>query len=436
MDRRPTRPTRRTLLRSGLLLPFGSRLQGATPEASLTGGTLRVLMPAHPLQAYNDAIRTLANDWGTAQGVSMRVDIIPPGDLLSAVAVELETGDGHDLIGTAMPLLHRADALRDLASLYQRAEAAYGPAAEPCAKATVLPDGRRPAFSIAYAPAPMIYRRSIWEAYGLPNGPATWDQMRDTGAQIWASEGMNVGLGLSPEPGSERIATMLLAAFGGQMLDDNGETALASEETVAAVAFMADMSRKAMSPESFEWNTARPARLLQDNIASIISDDTSALRLAQGRDTTLASDLLLAPPPAGPSGMTPTSLPTSFRAFHIPRFAANPDAAEAFLLMLVESSEALIGSGQLSDRPAYGSLVPGLVQAGGWLDSDPYGSEPREKLAMLKGSAAWTAAPTGPVESAAHAEFLLARMMADAARGDRSPEDAVARAAERLEQLR
>lgn len=436
MDRRPARPTRRTLLCSGVLLPFGARLQAATPEASLAGSTLRILMPAHPLQPYNDAIRTLANDWATAQGVTVRVDIIPPGDLASAVAIELETGEGHDLIGTAMPLLHRADALRDLAPLYQRAEAAYGPAAGPCAAATVLPDGTRPAFSIAYAPAPLIYRRSIWEAYGLPNGPATWDQVRDTGGQIWASEGMNVGFGLSPEPGSERVATMLLAAFGGRMVDDDGEVALASDETVAAVAFMADMSRRALSPESFDWDTARPARLLQDNIASIISDDISALRLAQGRDATLATDLLLAPPPAGPSGVTPTSLPTSFRAFHIPRFATNPDAAEALLLMLVESSEALVGSGQLSDRPAYGSLVPGLVQAGGWLDSDPYGSQPREKLAMLKGSAAWTAAPAGPVECAAHAEFVLARMMADAARGDSSPEDAVARAVERLEQIR
>lgn len=436
MDRRHARSTRRTLLRSGLLLPFGTRLQEATPAPDLAGGMLRVLIPAHPLQAYNDAIRTLANDWGAAQGVTVRVDIIPPGDLPSAVGVELASGEGHDLIGTAMPLLHRAETLRDLGSLYQRAEAAYGPAADPCAAATLLPDGRRPAFSIAYAPAPMIYRHSIWDAYGLPNGPATWDQVRDTGAQIWASEGMNVGLGLAPEPGSERVATMLLAAFGGRMLDGAGEVALASGETVAAVTFMAGLFAEAMSPESLDWDTARPARLLQDGITSIINDDISALRRAQTRDTTLAADLLLAPPPAGPSGTTPTALPTSFRAFHIPRFAANPDAAEAFLLMLVESSEALVGSGQLSDRPAYGSLVPGLVQAGGWLDADPYGSEPREKLAMLKESAAWTAAPRGPVETAAHAEYLLARMMAEAARGDHSPEDAVARAAARLDQLR
>lgn len=436
MDHHPTRTTRRQVLRSGLLLPLGTRLQAATPEVDLAGSALRVLMPAHPLQAYNDAIRSLANDWGAAQGVTVRLDVIPPGDLSSAIAVELETGAGHDLIATPMPLLHQADAFRDLSSLYQRAEAAFGPAASPAAAATTLPDGRHPAFSIGYAPAPIIYRRSIWEAYGLPNGPATWDQLRMTGAQIWAEEGLSVGFGLAPEPGSERVAAMLLAAFGGAMLDDAGEVALASGETIAAVTFMAGFARETMSPESFDWDTARPARLLQDGITALVNDDISALRLAHSRDATLAADLLLAPPPAGPSGATPTALPTSFRAFHIPVFATSPDAAEAFLLTLVESSEALAGSGQLVDRPAYGSLVPGLVQAGGWLDADPYGSEPRQKLAMLKGSAAWTAAPAGPLETRAHDEFLLARMMADAARGDLSPEGAVARAAERLDALR
>lgn len=246
---------------------------------------------------------------------------------------------------------------------------------------------------------------------------------------------MNVGLGFAAEPGSERVAAMLLAAYGGALADGDGQVVLDSPETVEAVRFTVDLFHGAMSPESLDWNTDRPARLLGEGIASIINDDISALRLAQSRDGEIANDLFLAPPLAGPAGTTPIALPTSFRAFQIPQYASNPDAAEALLLMLVASSETLAGSGQLTDRPAYGSLVPGLIQAGGWLDADPYGAEPPEKLAMLKGSAAWTVAPSGALETRAHASFLLARMMARAVRGEISPGDAVTEAATELREM-
>src|SRR5690606_27794679 len=252
---------------------------------------------------------------------------------------------------------------------------------------TRLPDGRRPALSIAYAPAPLIYRRSVWERYGLPDGPATWDQLHETGSQLWHEEGMNLGFGLSREPGSERFAAMLLASFGGALLNEDGEVVIDSPESLEAVRFATALYRDAMSPESLDWHTDRPARLLADGIVSIVSDDISAIRLAQQRNQEIANDLFLAPPPAGPTGnaVTPAS---SFRALHIPRFAANPDAAHAFILMLVASSAELVGGSQLADRPAYGSLVPDLVQAGGWLDTDPYGGQPQGKLAPLKTSAA------------------------------------------------
>jgi multiple sugar transport system substrate-binding protein len=433
------RLTRRAFVTSGAAMPIARAVQeaspGVTPDepaaAAIAGSRLRVLLPNHPLSAYDEAIRTLAMDWSLREQVTVRLDIVPPEDIPAAFEAGLESGEGHDLVVTHMPMLHRAEDLRDLAPLFERAEELFGPAAAPSDAATTLPDGRRPAFSIAYAPAPLIYRRSVWEAYGLPNGPATWEQLRETGAQIWNNEGMNVGLGFAEEPGSERVAAMILAAFGGRMLD-NGEVALDAAETVAAVRFAADLYRETTTPEVLGWATGRPALLLADGIVSIVSDEISALRLAQARTGEIANDLFLAPPPTGPSGAMPISLPASFRAFHIPRHAAAPETAEAFILMLVEASEALAGSGQLGDRPAYGSLVPGLVEAGGWLDNDPYGAEPPDKLAMLKGSVAWTAAPSGEIETRAHASSLLARMMARAARGDETPEEATRTAAQEL----
>lgn len=390
-------------------------------------------MPQHPLSSANDAMRNLGARWATAQGVTLIIDIIPERDLPATIAAEMEAGSGHDLIEANLPLLHLAEELHDLAPLAGRLQEMYGPPADACDLATRLPGGRRPALSIAYAPAPLIYRRSIWERYGLPDGPTTWDQLHETGSHIWHEEGMGVGFGLSREPGSERVAAMLLGSFGGRMLNENGEVAIEDPESIEAVRFAAALYQDAMSPESLDWHTDRPARLLADGIVSIVSDDISAIRLAQQRNQDIANDLFLAPPPVGAGGV-PVAPANSYRAFHIPRFAANPDAARAFILMLVESSAELIGASQLADRPAYGSLVPDLVQAGGWLDTDPYGGQPQGKLATLKTSAAWTVHPgapssASPITSRAHAEFRLSRMLARAARGDLTPEASVAEAA-------
>lgn len=437
--------SRRTLIRAGSVLPLVSRLQSATPEASptpsLAGSRLRVLVPEHPLSSWNDAIRALAMNWASSERVTVELDIVGEREIPNAFSTGLELGRVHDLIGANQPMLHHAADLIDLEPLFQEASGRFGPAAEVCNAATLLPDGTRPAFSIAYAPAPLIYRRSIWERYGLPDGPATWDQLHETGSQIWDNEGMNVGFGLAPEPGSERFAAMLLTAFGAAMLDSDDAIALDAPETVDAVAYAATLYRDAMTPESLDWMAGRPATLLADGIASIISGDISAYRLAQARNTEIANDLLFAPPPAGPSGaMFPSSPPSSFRAFHIPREAESPDAARAFLLTLVASSEVLVGASRLADRPAYGSLVPGLIQAGGWLDNDPYGSVPPGKLNVVRSSAAWTThhgapGPAGPLAARATAEFLLARMLGRAATGELSPEDAVSDATARLREM-
>jgi multiple sugar transport system substrate-binding protein len=429
--------SRRSLVVGGTALPLlplsrPACARQATPAPSIAGTTLRILMPRHPLASYDDAIRSLATSWGTNNQVIIDLAIVSPGDIPATLDAELEIGSGHDLIGFTMPLIHRAADLHDLTGLHDIALAQFGPPSDTCDIATRLADGARPAFAISYAPAPLIYRRSIWERYGLPDGPTTWDQVHETGAQIWNGEGMNLGLGLAPEPGSERFAQMLIAAHGGAMLDDTGEITINSPETIAAVRFAVTLFRDAMSPESLDWDRDRPARLLAEGIASLICDDISSLRLAQARNQEIANDLFLAPPPAGPATNLVAALPpSSIRSFHIPLFATNPDAAQAFVLMLVESSESLAGASQLADRPAYGSLVPGMFQDGGWLDTDPYGSVPAEKLSMLRGSAAWTSWPGAPsppsaLASRAQEEFLLSRMMASAARGDATPEEAVA----------
>ncbi len=71
-----------------------------------------------------------------------------------------------------------------------------------------------------------------------------------------------------------------------------------------------------------------------------------------------------------------------------------------------------------------------MPQLDGWLDQDPYGSQPANKLAFLKEAESWSTnvGHPGPA-SAAVGEvfdtFVIPKMMDKAARGELSPRDAV-----------
>ena len=74
---------------------------------------------------------------------------------------------------------------------------------------------------------------------------------------------------------------------------------------------------------------------------------------------------------------------------------------------------------------------------GGWLDADPFGSEPADKLSVLKTANDWTTnlGHPGPANAAMGEIFalpILPNMMARAARGEQTPEESVAQAEQEI----
>jgi hypothetical protein len=83
--------------------------------------------------------------------------------------------------------------------------------------------------------------------------------------------------------------------------------------------------------------------------------------------------------------------------------------------------------------PAFFDTTPQLLEEGGWLDVDPFGSRPVDKLKLLKEAESWstTIGHPGPANAAigeVFGTFILPTMFAKAARGELTPEEAVAEA--------
>src|SRR5205085_7861737 len=87
--------------------------------------------------------------------------------------------------------------------------------------------------------------------------------------------------------------------------------------------------------------------------------------------------------------------------------------------------------------PSFSSTVK---DANTWLDTDPFGSKPVSKLALLKDAEKWSAnigypGPANAAEGEVFSTFVLPQMMAKAARGQLSPKDAVAEAEGRVKAI-
>src|SRR5205085_2780363 len=125
--------------------------------------------------------------------------------------------------------------------------------------------------------------------------------------------------------------------------------------------------------------------------------------------------------------VTLNSPATALAAQHVmynwiaPKFAKNPDAAKEFLIHYTANFDQAAYNSHLYDFPAFKERVP---QLDSWLATDPFGSNPANKLGLLKfdDAVTWTTniGHPGPANTAigeVFNTFVLPNMMASAARG-------------------
>jgi multiple sugar transport system substrate-binding protein len=286
-----------------------------------------------------------------------------------------------------------------------------------------------------YAPDPGNYRRSLWEGIEMGDGPSTWDDLLAGGARIKQEQGIQMGLGMSNEIDSLMAAQTLIWAYGGAVQDENENVTINSPETVAAVSYMKELYETAMTPEVFGWNAASNNQLLVAGRASYILNSISAYRTAQKDQPETGADIFFRTPLVGPGGEA-AALAHGHAVFisMIPNHSQNIDTAKEFLMHLVGNYALACEESELYNFPAWPATVPDLES---WLDTDPFGSEPPDKLALLKTANDWTTnlGHPGPANAAMGEIFalpILANMMARAATGQQTPEESVAEAEQEI----
>jgi multiple sugar transport system substrate-binding protein len=268
----------------------------------------------------------------------------------------------------------------------------------------------------------------------MPQGPATWQELLEGGAQIKEEQGIQMGLGMSNELDSNLACRAVLWAFGGYEQDANEVVTINSPETIAALEYMKELYEQTMTPEVFSWVPASNNQLLLAGQASYILNSISAYRTAQTVDPVVADDVGFIAPLVGPGGAEVSLVSEHVIPIYIvPEHAENPDAAKEFMLALTENREQIVLQSEMYNFPSFFDLTPDLLADGGWLDEDPYGSNPIDKLQVLKGFVDFSTVigqpgPASPAISEVFNTFIIPQMFAKVARGEMSPDDAAAEA--------
>ncbi|MGB3714654.1 MAG: extracellular solute-binding protein [Candidatus Promineifilaceae bacterium] len=405
------------------------------------GTELKILQWSHFVPQYDAWFDPFAEAWGEANGVEVTVDHINIAELPAATAAALDAGEGHTLIELNMGASTFIEGLRDLADLNMRAQELFGPQAQTCTANSYLPaNDMWYGYCHAWVPDPGDYDRALWEAAGFPNGPATWDDLLVGGTLIKDESGVPMGLGLSPEIDSNMAMRAIIWSFGGSIQDENECVTINSPEVLEAVNYLVDLYNNTMTEEVFAWSAASNNQGLIAGELSYILNSISAYRSLQAIDPAAADNIGFSPALSGPRGDQHASAHV-WNIYVMPEYVEDgpeKDAAEAFLLHLTANYNQAVFNSKLYNFPGFEETVPELFGEGSWLENDPFGSRPADKLTVLLTAMdtvtyiGWPG-PSNPSIAEVYATNIIPTMMGKAALGELSPEEAIAEAEEQIE---
>jgi multiple sugar transport system substrate-binding protein len=417
--------------------------------------TLKILQWSHFVPAYDTWFDKYAKDWGTAKGIAVTVDHIALADLGTRANAEVAAQQGHDLFQFLSPPAAFEPQVLEMADVVREAERQHGPILDLCKRSTYNPVTRKWfGFSDNYVPDPGDYLKSVWTAIGMPNGPATWEDLVQAGPQIKAKHPeiqIPIGIGMSQELDSNMASRAMLWSFDGSVQDQNENVVLKSDQAREALEFGVRLFKAGMNPAVMSWNAASNNQALNARQTAYILNSISAYRTAQDNKLPVADDIFFVPALKGPRG-TGWACEHVMGIYVIWKFAQSPDLAKQFLLDLIAHYRDAVMGSKLYNFPSFpGSVAdPGVAVAqkpasgNRWLEqvtaNDPFGSNPPTKLKPIATALQWATnighpGPANPAVGEIFDTFVLPTMFASAATGRLSPAQALEEAHQQAKKI-
>jgi multiple sugar transport system substrate-binding protein len=417
-------------LGSNLVMPGRALAQDQTlsftPE---DGAELRVLRWSKFVQGDEDLWMANTAKFTETTGVPVRIDNEAWEDVRPKAAVAANVGSGPDIIVGWFDDPHQyPDKLVPLTDLAEYLGNKYGgwyDAAQRYGKK----DGEWIGLPLGAAGACMVYRESWVQEAGFETFPTGYQEVLDCAKKLKANgHPLGMALGNAVGDGNGWVHT-LLWGFGGKMVDDDANVVLNSPETVDALEYVKELY-ESFIPGTLSWldpnnNKAFLAGELgatNNGISVYYAAKTSSDPAMQE----LAKDINHVAMPIGPVGhSTELHLFTQAMLFG---YSPYPNAAKEYLRFMWEREQY-----EPWQQAAIGYISHPLDAYASnpiWTE-DPKHTPYRDSVKRML----WNgySGPLGYSSAAAMADYIIVNMFAQAAAGERSPQEAAEFAARRAE---
>jgi multiple sugar transport system substrate-binding protein len=318
------------------------------PSVPGSPGSLKLLMSAHFVPAYDTWVDQWAKDWGAKHNIEVQIDHILSAELAAKIAAEVAAGAGHDIYRLSRngePALYH-DHMVDVGDLTKQISEAHG-GWIPFGETLGLYQGSWRAVPEYFVDFPALYRKDIFDAQGL--APIdTWDDLLKAGPLL-KSIGNPIGIAINQKSNDANNSwTGVLWSFGGSVVASDGKTiTLNSPETRLMLNYAVELYNKAMTSEVLSWDDAGNNLLLASGRGSWIQNPISALRTIEKETPDLAEKIFVSNTPAGPKGRMTSC---GGNSWGIANYASDVSAAKALLLdyyaVLPEAVKASTGYNQ------------------------------------------------------------------------------------------
>ena len=414
---------------------FIGKATAAIPEANVPalnlpiekGASLRILRPAKFVEPDEVVFRENTKKFADQNGIEIRVDFTGWEDLRPQTAVTANTGAGPDVVvgWTDDPHLY-ADKLLDLTDVAGYLGKKYGgwyDLAQVYGKK--YKTDQWIAIPMGASGGPAVYRISMLKNVGYDEFPKTTDALLDM-CQKLKKAGTPAGFALGHAVGdANAFCHWLVWGFGGSLIDEAGKVTINSKETVAALKYAKELYPNFIAGTNSWLDPSNNKAFLAGEIGAT-QNGVSLYFSAKNGDTNLqkmAPDINMARMPIGPVGKpTESALAINAMAFKHTKF---PNAAKAYLTFMMEAPQY---DKWLTESLGYwGQPLKAYEQSAVWTN-DPKVAVYRDTMNASR----WLAYPGAINEAsgAVVADYVIVDMVASAATGASSPEDA-AKEAER-----
>ncbi|MBM3380124.1 MAG: carbohydrate ABC transporter substrate-binding protein [Betaproteobacteria bacterium] len=394
------------------------------------GAQLRVLRWKRFVQGDEDVYMANVRKFEEKTGIKVRVDHEGWEDVRPKAAVAANVGSGPDIIlSTNDDANLYPEKLVDCTDVATYLGKKYG-GWYPVCEQYLRPDGKK-WIGVPFGAAgnALVYRDSQVKAAGFSSFPKDNDGFLQL-MKALKDKGTPGGFALGNATGDGNSWThWVVWSHGGAMIDTNNKVIINSPETIRALEYAKELYATFV-PGTLSWLDPNNNKAFLDGQISLTANGISVYYAAKNSQDPkvkeLVSDIQHANMPIGPAGV-----PTEFNLFFnqmIFKYSKYPKAAKEFIRFMMEEEQynpwmnASIGY-VCHPLKAYEKHPIWTV--------DPKHTPYRNAMAVMR--PAGFPGRLGYSSASTLADFIMVNMVAEAASGQRTPQEAAARAQQRAE---